>query len=739
MLHDYDRLIFGGTPLDRGLIQFTTDEFGATRAEEIDVDNLTFEWTVDAYGNEFEILRGGDGGQTKLRIDDDLVRVTDDLRVAGDLQDVAIDASDNIQIHQFTNEASIRRSSGDSDEIAIIDRHGNADYDIEILQGGTRERIFTTTDDGSFDAATLDGRPSSEYAELDQNETVSGTYNFTSQPTYNSDVLATEPWVDAGYAPDPHGNEDHTETFATEGYVDDSLVDVDDSGTSVATSVAHIDFGEDLEATVSGDGVLVDNIVSDIPSEVYEDGTLVMDNANGVDFVNDFSVTEISGQIAEIAFDNDDLADTTANETVIGNWTFDGTLTYGTEDVATSGDLFSGSYNDLTDVPSTFTPEDHGDGAHTENYAAVDRAETITSDWTVDAHLDLLDNNLEHDGLWRQRYSSTMGALVVEQDGSVVSRYNDDGTVAFPSGLDGELSVDSIDVVNNAEVGANLDVGGGLEVLGGGVIDGDLDVGGDTTTEKLVFEDRADDNSQWVVIEGSGDGRLDIQSGGSSRIELFPDGDVEIPNGGLDVGGSGDFDGDIEATGDGHFAGGELTIDNDPAATEPHVDSEIGTHASIADAHHTRFSDSSGDSIGDIPNRDHSDLTGVGPSDHHTKYTDTEAVSAVTSEDPLSLSNDIEIPDATVVYRDLEADRTNHTPHDGAVFIATDTGAVYDGDGESWVKATRKVESLHAEEIDGNATAQTSPVTNLRDIGIVDAGQFDPSEWDDDALVAERE
>ena len=105
----------------------------------------------------------------------------------------------------------------------------------------------------------------------------------------------------------------------------------------------------------------------------------------------------------------------------------------------------------------------------------------------------------------------------------------------------------------------------------------------------------------------------------------------------------------------------------------------------------------------DLFSGNHGDLTGVSSSQHHAKYTDAEAVGAVTSEDPLSLDNDIEIPDATVVYRDLEANRTNHTPHDGAVFIATDSGAVYDGDGVSWAKATRDTGELNGVKTPSNA------------------------------------
>jgi len=39
----------------------------------------------------------------------------------------------------------------------------------------------------------------------------------------------------------------------------------------------------------------------------------------------------------------------------------------------------------------------------------------------------------------------------------------------------------------------------------------------------------------------------------------------------------------------------------------------------------------------------HNDLTDIGSSDHHTRYSDSEAVSAVESANPLSLNNAIEL------------------------------------------------------------------------------------------------
>ena len=47
--------------------------------------------------------------------------------------------------------------------------------------------------------------------------------------------------------------------------------------------------------------------------------------------------------------------------------------------------------------------------------------------------------------------------------------------------------------------------------------------------------------------------------------------------------------------------------------------------------------------------------------------------------------------------------------------------------------------SLKTGEVDGEVNAQTESITELRDVYIIDAGTFDPADFPDDALVAERE
>lgn len=61
-----------------------------------------------------------------------------------------------------------------------------------------------------------------------------------------------------------------------------------------------------------------------------------------------------------------------------------------------------------------------------------------------------------------------------------------------------------------------------------------------------------------------------------------------------------------------------------------------------------------------------------------------------------SLRNNWSDADDRIIIRDVESDVDNYTPKDGATFIATDTGAVYDGNGNQWILADRTVKSIKA-------------------------------------------
>lgn len=58
-------------------------------------------------------------------------------------------------------------------------------------------------------------------------------------------------------------------------------------------------------------------------------------------------------------------------------------------------------------------------------------------------------------------------------------------------------------------------------------------------------------------------------------------------------------------------------------------------------------------------------------------------------ERPWGHQEDLEEIEENLPIRDLEANLSNYEPHGGATFIATDSGAVYDGTGSQWVPAER--------------------------------------------------
>ncbi|WP_436924495.1 hypothetical protein [Halosimplex amylolyticum] len=62
-------------------------------------------------------------------------------------------------------------------------------------------------------------------------------------------------------------------------------------------------------------------------------------------------------------------------------------------------------------------------------------------------------------------------------------------------------------------------------------------------------------------------------------------------------------------------------------------------------------------------------------------------------------SPDMQTIEERLVVRDEEANLGRYTPHEAATFIATDTGAVYDGDGDSWTSATRDVDVVKAGQV----------------------------------------
>lgn len=57
---------------------------------------------------------------------------------------------------------------------------------------------------------------------------------------------------------------------------------------------------------------------------------------------------------------------------------------------------------------------------------------------------------------------------------------------------------------------------------------------------------------------------------------------------------------------------------------------------------------------------------------------------------------DMQTAEERLPIRDVEANLGQYTPHAGATFVATDSGAVYDGDGAAWNAADREFSSLRA-------------------------------------------
>lgn len=62
--------------------------------------------------------------------------------------------------------------------------------------------------------------------------------------------------------------------------------------------------------------------------------------------------------------------------------------------------------------------------------------------------------------------------------------------------------------------------------------------------------------------------------------------------------------------------------------------------------------------------------------------------------DSWNYNTDMDHIEELLVVRDVEANLANYTPHNKALFVATDTGAVYDGDGTNWNAATRELAGL---------------------------------------------
>lgn len=422
MYYEPDRVILGGTPSTHRSIQWTGDAFGSD-VDGIDPSNLTYDWTIDTTATQWKLIDGDEGGTNILTATSAETTVHTDLTVAGGLLDVNI-ADDTVRLSSFDTNGrlELRHSSTDSDQIGFIDRVGTNDYDLRLLQGGAEERVFTTADDGSFDAATLGGDPPSAYAATGNNETVTGNWAFDAYTSYTSDFeLLYDPdgdGNDAGLqfgvssnrayiAPydygaaafdntaeityDVDGNAEWNiegaplaggDAIATEPWVTGELVDVSNSGTLTLASAAEISFGSDLDTTDNGDGsVTVDFVGGGTSDDIYEDGTQIVADAAYLDFINHFNVTEGANGEGQVEVDTtSEIADLTAAETVSGAWAFSpGLSAGGTVDVDDSAghlELLGGGTG-ATDTADPYIVDKSGDSFRVQ-YNDVSAGTTTT-------------------------------------------------------------------------------------------------------------------------------------------------------------------------------------------------------------------------------------------------------------------------------------------------------------------------------------------------------------------------
>lgn len=91
---------------------------------------------------------------------------------------------------------------------------------------------------------------------------------------------------------------------------------------------------------------------------------------------------------------------------------------------------------------------------------------------------------------------------------------------------------------------------------------------------------------------------------------------------------------------------------------------------------------------------------------------------------------DMQAIEERLVVRDVEANLGAYVPHSTATFIATDTGTVFDGDGESWTAATRALEQVGASRIRTDTATFSDVLTVEPDaVGIEILGTVTSSEY----------
>lgn len=208
---------------------------------------------------------------------------------------------------------------------------------------------------------------------------------------------------------------------------DQQFPHIENDGSLVAEEPDTIDFGTDLGVTETADGVEVEYVGATIPALVYDDGVEVFADANGIDFIDPLYVEAGADDIAEVNLDlPDDIASTTEAETITAEWTFSQTID-GTADHALSADVAStasGLSSSLWD-----------------DIAQLGEAEEIPSDWrfTGDPTLGgggrLIVENAGTGEDWVVRHSDALDALIFSYDGTSQFRLVDGDTPNFPNGV----------------------------------------------------------------------------------------------------------------------------------------------------------------------------------------------------------------------------------------------------------------------------------------------------------------
>ncbi|WP_152436294.1 hypothetical protein [Halosimplex carlsbadense] len=101
----------------------------------------------------------------------------------------------------------------------------------------------------------------------------------------------------------------------------------------------------------------------------------------------------------------------------------------------------------------------------------------------------------------------------------------------------------------------------------------------------------------------------------------------------------------------------------------------------------------------------------------------------------VALNENFERIDEGVEIRDTEANKGDYDPRDGAKYEATDSGAVYLGNGNSWVLANRRVKSFQAESVNNVRTPSDTDIESFRTVaeggGVIRLKPGATYEWDE--------